>query len=134
MANGGIIGPIKVVCTPSTKTTSVTSTGDFVRQNCQVTSVSALVIGGGGGSGHGNSDSFAGAGGAGGYRFNTCISISSRCTPVTIGAGGAGGTTRDGSTGSNSVFGPLTSNGGGGGGGIGGQSPGGSRNPGLAGG
>ena len=65
MANGGIIGPIKVVCTPSTKTTSVTSTGDFVRQNCQVTSVSALVIGGGGGSGHGNSDSFAGAGGAG---------------------------------------------------------------------
>jgi len=52
MANGGIIGPIKVVCTPSTKTSSVTSTGNFVRQNCQVTSVSALVIGGGGGSGH----------------------------------------------------------------------------------
>ena len=72
--NGGIIGPLKCTTADTAKTTTVTATGNFTRQNCTVTSVSALIIAGGGGSGYAcDGCSPSGGGGAGGYRFNTSI-------------------------------------------------------------
>ena len=54
MANGGIIGPLKVVCTPSTKVASLTSSGQFTRHNCTVTAApEILVVAGGAGGGNG---------------------------------------------------------------------------------
>ena len=50
MANGGLVGPVKVVCTPSTKVTSFTSSGTFKKTNCSTTT-EVLVVAGGGGSG-----------------------------------------------------------------------------------
>ena len=44
--NGGIIGPVKCVSTPTTKNTTVTGTGCFTRHNCTVSSANVLVIGG----------------------------------------------------------------------------------------
>jgi len=48
MANGGIIGPVKVVCTPSTKTTTFTSSGTFQKKNCTSTIPEIMVVAGGG--------------------------------------------------------------------------------------
>ena len=67
MANGGIIGPVKVVCTPSTKITTFTATGTFQKKNCTSTIPEIMVVAGGGAGG---SDS-GGGGGAGGYRTGT---------------------------------------------------------------
>ena len=53
MANGGIIGPIKVVCTPSTKVTTFTASGTFQKQNCTSTINEVMVVAGGGGGGLG---------------------------------------------------------------------------------
>jgi hypothetical protein len=53
MANGGIIGPVKVVCTPSTKTTTFTSSGTFQKTNCTATVPEIMVVAGGGGGGGG---------------------------------------------------------------------------------
>ena len=44
MANGGLIGPVKVVCTSTTSTTSFTSSGTFTKKNCSST-IEALVNG-----------------------------------------------------------------------------------------
>ena len=53
MANGGIIGPVKVVCTPSTKVTSFTSSGTF-QKFCTSTYTEIMVVAGaGGGAGSG---------------------------------------------------------------------------------
>ena len=41
--NGGIIGPVKCVSTPTTKNTTVTATGCFTRHNCTVSSANVLV-------------------------------------------------------------------------------------------
>ena len=87
--NGGIIGPTKVVNTPTTKCTVVTATGCFTRHNCQVTSARVLTVAGGGGGGAG----LGGGGGAGGVLCSPSITIDGNNTPVVIGAGGAG---RDG--------------------------------------
>ena len=112
--NGGIIGPTKVINTPQTKVTSVTATGQFTRFNCTVTSApEILVVAGGAGGGNGNVVEGGGGGGAGGYRTATCVSISARCTAVTVGGGGAAitpsSTQSQGNDGTDSVFGPITS-------------------------
>ena len=73
MANGGIIGPVKVVCTSSTKVTSFTSTGTFTKKNCTSTIPEIMVVAGGGGGGGGPCG--AGGGGAGGYRTATCVTL-----------------------------------------------------------
>ena len=44
MANGGIIGPVKVVCTPATKVTSFTSSGTLTRHNCSVTTAPEILV------------------------------------------------------------------------------------------
>ena len=36
MANGGIIGPVKVVCTPSSSTHDFTSSGTFKKKNWHI--------------------------------------------------------------------------------------------------
>ena len=71
MANGGIIGPIKVVCTPSTETHTYTASGTFQKKNCTSTIPEIMVVAGGGGGGN----PVGGGGGAGGYRTATCVSI-----------------------------------------------------------
>ena len=63
MANGGIIGPIKVVCTPSTKTHTYTASGTFQKRNCTSTIPQIMVVAGGGGGG-GHPASNGGGGGA----------------------------------------------------------------------
>jgi len=87
MANGGLVGPVKVICTSSTKVTTITSSGTFTKKNCTSTVPEILVVAGGGGGGA----TLGGGGGAGGYRTATCVSLGKE-TSVTIGAGGAGGT------------------------------------------
>ena len=58
--NGGIIGPVKCLSTPTTKVTSFTSSGTFNVANCSSKTASeVLVVGGGGASGNGR----AGGGG-----------------------------------------------------------------------
>ena len=118
--NGGIIGPTKVVNTPSTRTESFTSSGTFQKTNCTSTIPEVLVVAGGGGGGTGGR---SGGGGAGGYRTATCLSIPNGCLTVTVGAGGAAKTGNpnpgaDGNPGSNSTFSSITSAGGGGGAGA----------------
>ena len=73
MANGGIIGPVKVVCTPSTKVTTFTSSGTFQKKNCTSTINEIMVVAGGAGGGRNG----GGGGGAGGYRTGTCVSMPS---------------------------------------------------------
>ena len=85
MANGGLVGPVKVVCTSTTKTTSFTSSGTFKKTNC-TTTTEVLVVAGGGGGGV---DCAGGGGGAGGYRSG-CVSLPASPMTVTIGGGGAG--------------------------------------------
>ena len=51
--NGGIIGPNKVVCSPSTKVTSFTASGTFQKKNCTSTIPEILVVAGGAGGGCG---------------------------------------------------------------------------------
>ncbi len=87
MANGGIIGPIKVVCTPSTKVTSFTESGTFKKKNCTSTIPEVMVVAGGGGSGR----AMGGGGGAGGYRTGTCVSMPNASIAITVGAGGGAG-------------------------------------------
>ena len=136
-SNGGLIGVVKCTTADTTAIQTITASGNYIRKNCTVTSVNALIIAGGGGSGFAaDGCSPSGAGGAGGYRHATPIPISAKCTPVTVGGGGAGGTPGApaiGTSGSNSVFGPITSNGGGGGGGVH-TNPGSARQEGAAGG
>ena len=116
MANGGLIGPVKVVATPSTTVHTFNSSGTFQKHNCTSTIPEIMVIGGGGAGGCGGGAA-AGGGGAGGYRVATCVSLPTAALAVTVGAGGAGnGSSQLGSNGSNSVIAcSLTSNGGGGG-------------------
>ena len=71
--NGGIIGPNKVVCTPSTKVTSFTASGTFKKKNCTSTVPEIMVVAGGGGGGNGQ----GGGGGAGGYRTASCGTLPS---------------------------------------------------------
>ncbi len=78
MANGGIIGPIKVVCTPSTKTTTFTSSGTFQKTNCTATVPEILVVAGGGGGGGQNCG--CGGCGGGGYRTATCVKSIATCS------------------------------------------------------
>ena len=113
--NGGIIGPTKVINTPSTKSTTFTETGTLTLESCQVTTASEILVVAGGGGGAGTNGNGQGGGGAGGYRTATCVSITNGMS-ITIGAGGAGGAApakNPGSVGNNSVFGPVTSAGGG---------------------
>ena len=71
MANGGIIGPVKVVCTSSTKVTTFTASGTFQKKNCTTTVPEIMVVAGGG---SGGADS-GGGGGAGGYRYGGLASL-----------------------------------------------------------
>ena len=84
MANGGIIGPVKVVCTPSTKIHTYTDSGTFQKKNCTSTIPEVMVVAGGGGGGPNR----GGGGGAGGYRTATCFSAPNASLTVTVGAGG----------------------------------------------
>ena len=47
--NGGIIGPNRVVNTPTTKTETFTSSGTFTKKNCTSVGTELLVVAGGGG-------------------------------------------------------------------------------------
>lgn len=86
-----------------------------------VTTVEVLVVAGGGGGGGSNSgaaDRIGGGGGAGGLIYNSAYPVKPGVSyTVTVGGGGSGGAVSGGTTGSNSVFGPLTALGGGGAGG-----------------
>ena len=116
--NGGVIGPVRVVCTPSTKVHTFTADGTFQKKNCTSTIPEVLVVAGGAGGGCGGGAS-GGGGGAGGYRTSTCVAMPNTSLAVTVGAGGAGSPTNSlqGTNGSNSVIAcVITSNGGGGGG------------------
>ena len=81
MANGGLVGPVKVICTSSTKVTSVTSSGTFTKKNCTSTVPEILVVGGGGG---GAGSDGSGGGGAGGYRTATCVSLGKELSLIHI--------------------------------------------------
>ena len=91
MANGGIIGPTKVVNTPQTRTETFTSSGTFQKTNCTSTIPEVMVVAGGGGASStqpvGNS---TGGGGGVGYRTATCLAMSTAAQTITVGAGGAG--------------------------------------------
>ena len=109
MANGGIIGPVKVVCTPSTKVTSFTSSGTFRKKSCNSVISEVMVVAGGGAGGISTG---AGGGGAGGYRTGTCVTMPNENVTVTIGGGGAGGSpSAAGTVGENSNLGSVMSSG-----------------------
>ena len=65
MANGGLIGPVKVVCTPSTKVHTYTSSGTFKKKNCTSTIPEVMVVAGGGAGGGPSATNNGGAGGPG---------------------------------------------------------------------
>ena len=90
MANGGLIGPVKVICTPSTSTTSFTSSGTFT-QTLSKTVEYLIVAGGGAGGGSNNQggNRLGGGGGAGGLRGGS-VSTTPQGYTITIGAGGSG--------------------------------------------
>ena len=121
--NGGIIGPVNTVsCSASTKVTSITSSGNFTKDNNNnAATATVLTVAGGGSAGAGD---VAGGGGAGGAKVTTCHPLPAGSVPVTIGAGGAGqpvaGPSRCQNEGGNTIFGtassPITVNGGGSGG------------------
>ena len=71
MANGGLIGPVKVVSTTSTSTHDFTSSGTFKKKNCTSTIPEVMVVAGGGGGGK----AYGGGGGGGGYRTATCANL-----------------------------------------------------------
>ena len=48
MANGGLIGPVKVVATPSTTVHTFNSSGTFQKHNCTSTIPEIMVVAGGG--------------------------------------------------------------------------------------
>jgi hypothetical protein len=81
--NGGIIGPLRVVCTPATKITTFTSSGTFQKRNCTATVPEIMVVAGGGGGGANK----GGGGGAGGYRTSACVSMPNAALAVTVGGG-----------------------------------------------
>ena len=51
--NGGIIGPVKCISTPQSRTETFTSTGTFQKTNCTSTIPEVMVVAGGGGGGGG---------------------------------------------------------------------------------
>ena len=105
MANGGIIGPIKIVCTPSTKVHTFTADGTFQKKNCTSTIPEVMVVAGGGaGSGGDSARAAGGGGGAGGYRTGTCVAMPNASLAITVGAGGTGDSDGPGTSGSNSVI------------------------------
>ena len=114
MANGGIIGPVKVVCTSSTKVTTFTSSGTFQKKNCTSTIPEVMVVAGGGAGG---GPDRGGGGGAGGYRTATCVTAPTGAITVTVGGGAtqpgnaSGGTTNQ--SGNASTCLTITSAGGG---------------------
>ena len=113
MANGGLIGPVKVVCTPSTKVHTFNSTGTFLKKNCTSTIPEVMVVAGGGGGGDGAGGG-GGGGGAGGYRTATCVALPN--APVAITVGGGGNNASTGQTGNQANLGSVLSSFGGGGG------------------
>ena len=83
--NGGIIGPVKCLSTPTTKVTSFTSSGTFNRANCtSKTAPEILVVAGGGGG----APVLGAGGGGGGYRTDTSVTLTNSMT-VTVGGGGS---------------------------------------------
>ena len=68
MANGGLIGPVKVIGTSTTTTTSFTSSGTFQKKNCTSTINEIMVVAGGAGGGIGGGN--GGNGGPGGGKDN----------------------------------------------------------------
>ena len=62
-SNGGLIGVVKCTTADTTKVTSFTASGTYIRHNCTVTSLAEiLVVAGGGGGG----DRISGGGGGSG--------------------------------------------------------------------